>query len=115
MRPASKTATDSLGSRPRSQAAAARPVNPPPMMATSTNFGKGCAGGRKFTRQGGVPQCTGLADLFAAWRMAGSGVWFGTAPQLFWGQAGVSVYPENREGPSFFFGFVAAAFRLASA
>ena len=79
MRPASKTATDNLGSRRRSQAAAARPVKPPPRMAMSTDFGRGFDGGRKFTRQGGVPQCTVLADLFPAWRMAGSGVCFGTA------------------------------------
>ena len=79
MRPASKTATDKLGSRRRSQAAAARPVKPPPMMATSTDFGSGFVGAWKFTRQGGVPQWTLLADLFPAWRMAGSGVCFGTA------------------------------------
>src|ERR1700719_3697011 len=56
MRAASKTATEFSGARMRSQAAAARPVNPPPMMAKSTWAGSLRGRGVKEIFHGVRPQ-----------------------------------------------------------
>src|SRR5277367_6723726 len=62
---ASNTATDLLGAIFRSHAAAARPVNPPPMTAKSRASGSARSwAGMKSICQGVAPQLCGLEEKF---------------------------------------------------